>query len=410
MRVAMLVNSFPDISEKFIINQICGLVDAGLEPEVFAAMAGRAQTRHALVDRYSLEEKAVYAGIPRSVYKRAIKAPALLGSCLVADPAAALRALRFGTYTTAARNLKTLYFLRAFGHRRYDLLHCQFGPNGLVGAFLKDAGRADRLVVTFHGSDINGYPRRYGETVYRALYDRADAITCGTRFIRDKLVANGCPEGKISVIPVGVRMEEYPESCEGREYRDEGLILSVGRLVEVKGFRYAVEAFARIAPKFPKARYAIAGGGPDRSLLEGLARELGLADRVLLLGEKSDVEVAELYRRASVFVLPSVRASNGAEEGQGLVLQEAQASALPVVSTLVGGIPEGVLEGESGFLVPEKDPPALADRMGQLLADSALRERMGRAGRAFVAANYDMSALTGRLLGIYRDLAGESGA
>jgi colanic acid/amylovoran biosynthesis glycosyltransferase len=407
MRLAMLLGSFPELSEKFLLNQLSGLIDAGVEPTVYAAMESGAAKGHALAERYGLGKRSIYARVPRSTRKRVIEAPALFVSCLASDPASTFRALRIGTYATAAKNLKTLYFLRAFGDERFDILHCHFGPNGLIGAFLKDCGRADRLVVTFHGSDINGYPRRYGEGVYRALYDRADALTCGSRFIRDKLVANGCPAQKIRVLPVGLRMEDYPETDSPRE---EGMILSVGRLVEVKGFRYAVEAFAAIRRRFPKAHYVIAGGGPDRAMLEGLARELGVAEGLSLLGDLSDTEVAALYRRASVFVLPSVRASNGAEEGQGLVLQEAQASGLPVVSTLVGGIPEGVVEGETGFLVPEKDPAALAERIGELLGNASLRERMGRKGRAFVSETYDIKRLSSRLIGLYNEILGRKEA
>jgi colanic acid/amylovoran biosynthesis glycosyltransferase len=403
MRLAVLVGSFPELSERFIVNQLTGLIDAGLAPQIYAAMATRAAADHELTSRYGLREKTIYAKIPRSIRQRALSAPRVLGSCLLSDPAVALKAFDTGAYTTAAKNLKTLYFLRAFGNRRYDLLHCHFGPYGLVGAFLKDSGRADRLVVTFHGSDINGYPRRYGEGVYRHLYEAADAVTCGSRFIRDKLVANGCPADKVHILPVGLRLEDYPESGSRRE---RGLILSVGRLVEVKGFRYAIEAFAALKSRFPEARYIIAGDGPDRVYLADLARELGVSESVSFVGAQNDVEIASLYRRASVLVLPSVRASNGAEEGQGLVLQEAQVSGLPVVSTLVGGIPEGMIEGETGYLVPEKDPGALAERIGALLSDTALREKMGKAGRAFVSGTYDIPILTSRLIAIYDEVLG----
>jgi colanic acid/amylovoran biosynthesis glycosyltransferase len=403
VRLALLVGSFPSISEKFILDQVAGLIDAGIEPAIYAAMRPAEAKAHTLVERYGLGARTVYADVPRSARRRAVEAPALLAACLARHPAAALRAFDARAYATAARNLKTLYFLRAVeGRDRPDILHCHFGPYGLVGAYLKDCGFARRLVVTFHGSDINGYPRRYGEGMYRALYDRADAVTCGSRFIRDRLVANGCPEGKILVLPVGVRISDYPEAEAPRE---EGLILSVGRLAEAKGFRYAIDALAALRLRVPSARYAIAGGGGERAALERLTRERGVEDAVSFLGEQSDAEVAALYRRASIFVLPSVRAANGAEEGQGLVLQEAQAAGLPVVSTRIGGIAEGMIEGETGLLVPEKDSAALAAAMARLLEDAPLRARMGRAGRAFAAANYDVPMLARRLIGLYGSLS-----
>lgn len=404
MRIAMLVNGFPEISEKFLVNQVTGLMDAGVDLDVYSSLSPPAGGTHELAERYRLRERTFYAGTPRSIKARLAELPALFLSCLARQPWGAMRAVNSQRYATAARNLKNLYFLRALSGREYDIAHCQFGPNGLVGAFLKDVGIARHLVVTFHGSDINTYPHRYGEKVYRTLYDRADLVTANTSFTKGKLVANGCPADKIEVLPVGLRMEEYPESpFAGRE---SCTVLTVGRLVAKKGHRYALEAIALLKPRFPGLRYLIAGDGPLRDALEAQVRDLGIGDVVEFLGARRDQEVAALYRRASVFVLPSVTAPDGDMEGQGLVLQEAQASALPVVSTLHNGIPDGVLDGESGFLVPEKDPAALADRIGALLDDAEKRERMGRAGRTFVAGRYDIPVLTRDLVDLYSRLAG----
>jgi colanic acid/amylovoran biosynthesis glycosyltransferase len=202
---------------------------------------------------------------------------------------------------------------------------------------------------------------------------------------------------------VGLRMEEHPlVAPDGRRPRT---VLTVGRLVEKKGHQYAIEAFARAHSAFPDAEYLIVGDGSLRRELEELSRSLGLGDSVRFLGAKRDRDVAALYSRATLFVLASVTAKDGDMEGQGLVLQEAQASGLPVISTLHNGIPDGVLDGVSGFLVPERDVGALADRMIELLGDAEERERMGRAGRAFVAGKYDAPILTRQLLELYERAA-----
>jgi colanic acid/amylovoran biosynthesis glycosyltransferase len=403
----MVVNGFPELSEKFLVNQVTGLFDAGAELDVYSALSPPPAGAHELARRYRLPERTIYARTPRGARSRLLEAPALFASCAVRDFAAALRSLDAGRYATASRNLKCLYFLRAFGDRKYDLVHCHFGPNGLVGAFLKDSGIAKSLVVSFHGSDINTYPKRYGEGVYRYLYRTADLVTVNSRFTAAKVAANGCPESKIEVLPVPLRMEEHPEADPARR---KGLqVLTVGRLVEKKGHRYAIEAFARARRAFPEAEYLVAGDGPLRGELEALARELGVADAVRFLGAKCDREVAELYASSSVFVLASVTARDGDMEGQGLVLQEAQAAGLPVISTLHNGIPDGVLDGVSGFLVPERDPEALAGRLAELLGDAAARSRMGKAGREFVAARYDSAVLTKRLLALYERARGTGG-
>jgi len=399
MRVAMIVNGFPELSEKFLVNQVTGLLDAGVELDVYAAVRPAAGKRHGLAERYGLYGSTIYAGVPRSTKARICELPGLLAQGLARDAAATLRALRIRTYATAARNLKTLYFSKSFEGRRYDVIHCHFGPNGLIGAYLKDCGMARGLVVTFHGSDINTYPSRHGKGVYRTLYERADVVTVNSSFTRGKVAANGCLESKLEVLPVGLRMEEYPEIDPAA--RDPFTVLTVGRLVEKKGHRYGIEAFALVKRRFPEARYVLAGDGPLRQDLERQAERLGIKDSVIFLGAQSDAEVAALYRSATLFILPSVTASDGDMEGQGLVLQEAQGSGLPVVSTLHNGIPDGVLDGISGFLVPEKDSAALADRVSELLADPVKRATMGGAGRAFVAGTYDTPILTKRILGIY---------
>lgn len=177
------------------------------------------------------------------------------------------------------------------------------------------------------------------------------------------------------------------------EERDPFLVLSVGRLVDVKGFRYAIEAFKEVVKRVPQARYLIVGNGPERLMLEGLIRSYGLTGSVELAGEKVDQEVMALYQKASIFVLPAIVTEKGTEEGQGLVLQEAQACGIPVVASRIGGIPEGVLDGTSGFLVPPKDPSTLAEKIIHLLEHPDLRKKMGEGGRTFIQDRFTMDSL-----------------
>ncbi len=398
MRVAMIMSNYPELSEKFLINQVEGLVAAGVELDVYAAHDFAPQGAAAATLRPASYVR--YVGVPRSNLARLASYPAEAAKALAARPGAFLRSLDFRAYGTAARNLKLLPFARSFAGRRYDAVHCHFGWNGLIGAYLKDLGAAERLVVSFHGSDINSYPSRYGEGIYAGMYGRADVVTSNTNFTNDKVVANGCPREKTAIIPECLPTADYPMvDPAGREKRT---LLTVGRLVEKKGHRYTLEAVAKLADRFPDLRYLVAGDGPLRGDLEARSRRLGIADRVDFLGACDYATVKDLYGRATVFALPSVTASDGDREGQGLVLQEAQARGLPVVSTLHNGIPDGVVDGETGFLVPEEDTDALADRLGLLLSDAELRERMGRAGRAFVERRYDSGSIASALMELYR--------
>jgi colanic acid/amylovoran biosynthesis glycosyltransferase len=184
-------------------------------------------------------------------------------------------------------------------------------------------------------------------------------------------------------------------------------VLTVGRLEEKKGYRYALEAIAIVKETIPSIQYYIIGEGTLRAELVRYAEELGVSDCCHFLGAQDADTVRAYYQTRAAFMLASVTAANGDMEGQALVLQEAQASGLPVVSTLHNGIPEGVIPDETGFLVPEKDSAALAEKLIVLLRDAPLRERMGEAGRRFIAGKYDMARVVARLHDLYRSaLAG----
>jgi colanic acid/amylovoran biosynthesis glycosyltransferase len=149
----------------------------------------------------------------------------------------------------------------------------------------------------------------------------------------------------------------------------------------------------------------MAGDGTLMADLKSRAEELGIADCCHFLGLCDGGQVRELYATASVFTLPSVTASNGDMEGQGLVIQEAQICGLPVVTTWHNGIPDGLIDGTTGYLVHERDVDALADRLVELLSDDALRARMGTAGREFVAGKYDIGVITKNLMEYYHEIS-----
>jgi len=144
--------------------------------------------------------------------------------------------------------------------------------------------------------------------------------------------------------------------------------------------------------------------GPLRGKLKNLTKQLGISGHVRFLGAKTRDQIIKLYSKAHIFMLSSIRNQNGSEEGQGLVLLEAQSVGLPVVATRVGGIPESVVDGKSGFLVPERDVDALAEKLIYLIEHPEIWPEMGRAGRAFVEINYDINKLNDRLVEIYQQL------
>jgi glycosyltransferase involved in cell wall biosynthesis len=184
---------------------------------------------------------------------------------------------------------------------------------------------------------------------------------------------------------------------------EDPTILSVGRLVEKKGMEYLIKAFARIAGEVPEARLEIAGDGPLRPSLERLTSDCGLSARVTLRGSLPHRAVATSMQNASIVCQPSVTAADGDSEGLPTTVLEAVATAKPLIGTRHGGIPEVVVDGATGFLVPERDVPALANRLLLLLKNAELRKRMGEAGRRRIEEHFDLRKQSRRLEEIYSE-------
>jgi colanic acid/amylovoran biosynthesis glycosyltransferase len=214
----------------------------------------------------------------------------------------------------------------------------------------------------------------------------------------------GCSEDKIFKLPVGFQISQY-SFCDRKLNPGEAVkIITVARLVEKKGIEYAIKAIAEIAKDYPNIIYRIVGDGSLRESLEALVLDLKISDNVKLLGWMTQEQVRQLYDDSHIFILPSVTAADGDREGQALVLQEAQAMGLPILSTLHNGIPEGVLDGKSGFLVPERDVDALAEKLRYLVTNPEGWATMGRQGRAYVEERYNIEQLNEQLVELYQKL------
>lgn len=315
----------------------------------------------------------------------------------------AARAARAAYVATGAPSL--------FGPRRmrpsFTLLHAHFGPDATYALPLADSLGVP-LVTTFHGWDatlpLRSYLGRASLTTWHyvaraaALRRRGAAFIAVSDFIRDRLLALGYPSDRVVRLYVGVDIDRFQPI---RQRNTERIILSVARHTEQKGLDTLIRAFARIAPRFRDLELVQVGSGPLTAELQQLTAQLGLADRVRFAGTLSHDEVLPLMARASVVALTSQTPQNGQQEALGLVLNEAGASGVPVVATRHGGMPEAVINGETGLLVPERDEQALADALETILADRDLAARMGARGRALVADVFNLRTQTAALEDLY---------
>lgn len=406
MKVAFLVGPFPSLSETFILNQITGLIDRGHEVHVYGWPSEDEQV-HEDIRRYDLMERTrVAPAFPESRVERVVKALRFFGQLIRTD-LRALHALNVVRYGRIAASLRFLYASARHvnGTHHYDVAHCHFAPNGIIGIGLRDAGllRARRIVTTFHGRDVHVGLPKFAPRVRRRLFDQCDGFTVNSDYTARSVVDLGGRETDICKLPVGLEVDRFDFQKRTRTSGESVRVLTVGRLVEKKGIEYAIRAIAQLSDDID-VTYRIVGGGPLRDELERLTRRLGVTSRVTFLGALSHTRVREQYRWAHLFTLPSVIASSGDKEGQGLVLQEAQACGLPVVATRHNGFPDSVREEESALLVPERDPCALAQALRQLVQQEERWPEMGTAGRSFVEQNFDIEILNDRLAEIYRSL------
>lgn len=413
MKIAMFLDAFPVWSETFILNQIAGLIDRGHDVRIFTRHRSRLDTNHAIIDDYKLMERVHYFGSSRtpSRFARIKKiAQLFLDHSNFIRPEAWKLAWKIvrGHGRDSSWNILSMMniALPVLGEEPYDVIHCQFGHFGPMVLYLKQIGAIDgRLITSFRGHDATQYAK-IGSGKYDALFEKGDLFLPVSEAIGKRLVELGCNKNKIKVLHSGIDCAKFEFRERLHKKNSPTRIISVARLVEMKGIGYAIEAIARISQSRRHVVYSVIGDGVLRSDLERLIEDLGVTEQVQLLGWKTHEEVSRLLQGAHILVAPSVTATRGETEGIPNAAKEAMAMGLPVVSTLHGGIPELVENGVSGFLVPERDVGALTERLTYLIDHPESWPALGRAGRRHIEAEFDSNLLNDRLVQLYSGTCG----
>lgn len=406
MRIAFFVRKFPSLSETFILSQITGLMDRGHRVVVVSERPPDPGPVHEVVETYRLRERVVYLDGPEGDGSAGATLSVLTAGARLARRAPhALAALRkdraapFGGRMSLLHRLATL----TGAARQVDVIHAHFGDVALRSRFANFLWRAP-FVASFYGYDCSRLPRQRGEDVYRPLVSAVDRVTVLSDHMRRRLLALGFPDHRLREHHIGVDPDAFAFRPRGEVADGPVRLLTVARLVEKKGVEYALRALATAIGKGADLQYVVIGDGPLRPELEALAGEVGVGSRVEFRGSADQAEVRSALRAADLFVLPSVTASDGDEEGTPTVLMEASASGLPVLSTRHAGIPEVVVDGVTGRLVPERDAETLAEALEELLAERGRWTEMGRAGREHIRERYNARRLVADLEALYREV------
>lgn len=261
------------------------------------------------------------------------------------------------------------------------------------------------VVVSFHGADAGVDMRkpRYRQAM-QEVFRLAGRLLCRSESLAEDIIALGADEKKVALQRTGIPLEEWPfrerAVPEGGAWR----IVQSCRFIEKKGLDLTLDAFASVAPVFPRARLELVGDGPLMPALRAQTARLGIADRVDFPGFLNPGAARKRLHAAQVFLHPSRTTADGNREGVPNAMLEAMASGLPVIATHHGGIPEAVTDGESGLLVAENDAAALAAALRRLLEDTALRGRLAAGGRTSVERTFARDAQIEKLESCYKDL------
>jgi glycosyltransferase involved in cell wall biosynthesis len=388
MKIAYAVSQFPKLSETFILRELVELGARGHDLVVLSIKRDNEPLAHS--EAAALRARTFYPEMAPAL--RAALVAAALRPAALARVVGRLVLAHAGHPAMLAKSLALLPMALLFGRRLRAAgvrhLHAHWASYPATLAWIIHRMTGIPYSVTGHAHDLYlpnpMLAAKLRESAFFATiseFNRALLIqTCGPSALR-----------KVRLVRCGLPLEEFPWSPPRK--RAPGLpptIVSVGRLVDYKGFDVLVRACARLRDAGLPVMCVLVGEGPERRSLQRLAGSLGLEALVRFEGARRQPEVRALLREADLFVLACVRGRDGQQDGIPIVLMEAMALGVPVASTRLSGIPELVVDRETGLLAAPGDDAHMADVMRRLLEDRPLAEALSRGARERVERDFDL--------------------
>ncbi len=383
MRLGYLYSRYPVLSQTFCDAEMLALERLGFELEIGSVYPPLTSLRH---EHIACLRAPIHYAPPQEILKISEKTAKTNGNW--PRDLVERHEQKYGPGVKAEQRARNaLYFADHFKRRDVDHVHVHFANRAAHTAmFLKEISGIP-FSVTAHGQD---FMKDLGnDDLLREICAAAEFVAAETDYSRD-LLRQRCPNSATRIYRVynGMDLTRFPARHYEMSQDTVPRIISIGRLVAFKGFEYLIDACAELARRGLNFTCEIIGDGPLRSDLEARIRKLNLSDRVHLLGSLSQGAVLERLWAADIFALPSVTDTQGASDVFPTVIIEAMAAARPVVSTHLAGIPESVVHGETGLLVPPGNTMALAEALGRLIQDPKLRLHYGRAGRERIEQHF----------------------
>jgi len=408
--ILILSGNFPVRSETFVIQHVTGLLERGFDVNVIANNGDSDAWENIGEFQSELINKVKNYRMPKSKFVRVIGALNLLIKNLLKGRFKYFRCWNIFRFGRSVINLSLPYtYDAALDIGSVDLIHCHFGPVGVLGAHLKQLGVSDALIVTFHGYDVSRVLNaNIQSNPYKFIFKEADLLLPISEHWKARLLVLGAPPERTIVHRVGIDLSKF-SFVQRLALIDCIRIVTTARLVEKKGIKYAIEAIAKVKRYNPdiNLKYDLIGDGPLRNEIELLIEANDISDIVQLHGSQPHENVKKMLLEADLFLLPSVTASDGDQEGIPVALMEAMASGAPVLSTVHSGIPELVEHNKSGILVPEGDSDALAESIIYLVKHPKSWIVLGRTGRDKILSDYNLEEQNNLLVEIYQNIIKE---
>jgi glycosyltransferase involved in cell wall biosynthesis len=400
MRIAYLVSRFPKITETFVLYEMLALEELGAEIELYPLARQREVVSHPEAARFT--EQAHFARI---------FSLAVMGSqfyWLFSFPQKYLSLWREVLWEnrkspryllrSAAAVLLGAYFAHRMRADRIEHVHAHFASHAALAALTIHRLTGIPFSFTAHAHDIFVKRTLLENKIQQAAF--MVTISEHNRSYLRNLYGEAVAQ-KVEIVRCGADQSLFqaPVSRSGNEVLT---MVCVASLEKKKGHRYLLEACRLLADRGIALRCFLIGEGPLRGEIEAQIAELNLRGQVILLGQQTRQQVKQHLVEADLMVLPSVRLPSGKQEGIPVALMEAMAMSLPVVATRMSGIPELIEDGNTGFLVPERDPEAIAQAILRLAGSQSLRDALGAAARVKVSKEYDLKKNAAQLYGLMK--------
>lgn len=384
MKICIIVDTFPRLSETFVLNQALTLMARGHDVEVLCREATDIPTGTSSHAKRLRRKTRQWWGRLAFLRGPVERMPPRL-----------------------RHKVKTVLDISDVAHlRRFDVLLAHFGYEGMrVSAVLGKVERMPPLVTIFHGHDVATVDKDESMAIYHTLFRQGALHLAVNDTFRQVLVDAGAPDGRTRVHHMGIALDKFPFTARDWTSRPVRL-LSVGRLTEKKGVEISLRALAHARRLCPDVQwdYRIIGNGELGDSLETLADSLGLMDIVTFLGAQPNDEVQRCLAESHLFLQPSLTAENGDAEGIPVVLMEAMASGAIVISSYHSGIPELIADGETGFLAEEGSDEQLADQLVKAVRYGSELDSVARAARHHVETSFNIEIQVAELENALRGL------